>query len=134
MSSAGSGAKTTMTSKTTRSLDLLRLVGGVALLSLGLVAVLPAANDRVWQLSVLVTEGGHWAMVACLPLCGSVVHLLHRLQMVAVRASCLVSVEECFRRLGSHRPRYQKVLDPPPLIDKHLMLAVEGLQAAVVCS
>ena len=57
-----------MTSKTTRSLDLLRLVGGVALLSLGLVAVLPAANDRVWQPSVLVTEGGHWAMVACLPL------------------------------------------------------------------
>ncbi len=68
MSSAGSGAKTTMTSKTTRSLDLLRLVGGVALLSLGLVAVLPAANDRVWQLSVLVTEGGHWAVVASLPL------------------------------------------------------------------
>ncbi len=68
MSSAGSGAKTTKTSKTTRTLDLLRLVGGVALLSLGLVAVLPAANDRVWQLSVLVTEGGHWAMVACLPL------------------------------------------------------------------
>ena len=68
MSSAGSGATTTMTSKTTRSLDLLRLVGGVALLSLGLVAVLPAANDHVWQLSVLVTEGGHWAIVACLPL------------------------------------------------------------------
>ena len=60
-------AKATMTSKTMRPLDLLRLTGGVVLLSLGLVAVLPAANDRVWQLSVLVTEGGHW-VVACLPL------------------------------------------------------------------
>ena len=42
-------------------------------------------------------------------------------------------VSKCFRRLGSRRPRYQKVLDPPPLIDEHLVLAVEGLQAAVVC-
>ena len=38
------------------------------LLGLGFVAVLPAANDRVWQLSVLVTEAGHWAVPACLPL------------------------------------------------------------------
>ncbi|MDP7477851.1 MAG: alpha/beta hydrolase [Vicinamibacterales bacterium] len=51
-----------------RSLDLLRLLGGVVLLSLGLVAVLPAANDHIWQLSVLVTEGGHWALPASLPL------------------------------------------------------------------
>lgn len=57
-----------MTSTTTRALDLLRLVGGVVLLSLGLVAVMPVANDPVFRLSVLVTEGGHWAMVACLPL------------------------------------------------------------------
>ena len=57
-----------MTSKTTRLLDLLRLFGGAVLLSLGLVAVAPPPNDWVWLLSVLVTEGGYWAMFVCLPL------------------------------------------------------------------
>ena len=59
---------TTMTSKIARPLDLLRLVGGVVLLVLGLIAVVPSPNDWVWLLGVLVTEGGHWALVACLPL------------------------------------------------------------------
>jgi acetyl esterase/lipase len=36
------------------------------LLLAGLVAVLPAANDQIWQLSVLTTEGGHWAVLVCL--------------------------------------------------------------------
>ena len=57
-----------MTSKSTRPLDLLRLVGGVGLLWLGLVAVVPSPNDWVWLLGVLVTESGHWALVASLPL------------------------------------------------------------------
>ena len=57
-----------MTSKTRRSLDLLRVAGGLVLLALGLVAVVPAPNNWVWLLSVLVIEGGHWALVACLPL------------------------------------------------------------------
>ena len=55
-----------MTSKTTRPLDLLRLVGGVGLLLLGLVAVVSSPNDLVWRLGVLVTENGHWALVASL--------------------------------------------------------------------
>ena len=38
------------------------------LLVLGLIAVVPSPNDWVWLLGVLVTEGGHWALVACLPL------------------------------------------------------------------
>ena len=38
------------------------------LLLLGLTAVVPSPNDWVWLLGVLVTEGGHWALVACLPL------------------------------------------------------------------
>ena len=57
-----------MTSKTTRTLDLLRFGGGVVLLLLGLVAVVPAPNEWIFLLSVLVTEGGHWVVVACLPL------------------------------------------------------------------
>jgi len=59
---------TIMTSKTTGPLDLVRLVGGVVLLLLGLVAVVPPPDDWVFLLSVLVTEGGYWGMVACLPL------------------------------------------------------------------
>ena len=57
-----------MTSNTTGPLELLRLVGGVALLLLGLVAVVPPPDEWVFLLSVLVTEGGYWGMVACLPL------------------------------------------------------------------
>ena len=57
-----------MTSQTTRALDLLRLAGGLLLLVLGLVAVVPAPNNSVFLLSVLVTEAGYWALVACLPL------------------------------------------------------------------
>ena len=57
-----------MTSKTTRTLDLLRIGAGVVLLLLGLVAVVPAPNEWIFLLSVLVTEGGHWAVLACLPL------------------------------------------------------------------
>ena len=49
-------------SQARRVLDLGRLVVGATLVLLGFVAVLPAANDRVWQLSVVVTEGGHWSV------------------------------------------------------------------------
>ena len=49
-------------------LNVSRLVGGTTLLLLGLVGVLPAADDHIWQLSVVVTEGGHWATLVCLPL------------------------------------------------------------------
>ena len=123
MSSAGNGAKTTVTSKTPRSLDLLRLVGGVVLLSLGLVAVLPAVNDRVWQLSVLVTEGGHWPMVACLPLfapgwrrtrvgwagvglglLGTMLLLTPLARAVAVSRELPGALETCFADLGPMTP------------------------------
>ena len=57
-----------MASKTTRPRDLLRLVGGVALLLLGLVAVVPSPNSWLWRLGVLVTESGHWALAASLVL------------------------------------------------------------------
>ena len=50
-----------------RALHVGRVVWGTTLLSLGLVGVLPAADDVVWQLGVLVTESGHWAAVLCLP-------------------------------------------------------------------
>ncbi len=49
-----------------KRLNLGRLFVGTALLSLGCLAVLPAANDRAWQLGVLVAEGGHWAVPVCL--------------------------------------------------------------------
>ena len=134
---------TTMTSKTTRPLDLVRLVGGVALLLLGLVAVLPAANDRVWQLSVLVTEGGHWAVVACLPLFapgwrrsrvgrgGMMLGLLGALLLLTPLARAVVvsralpaALETRFGDLGPLAP--DATPRPAPLVARDLFIGVSS--------
>lgn len=51
-----------------RATDWVRLIGGLTLLVTGLIVVLPAPNDQVWLLSVLLIEGGHWAVLAVAPL------------------------------------------------------------------
>ena len=109
--------------------DLGRLFLGAILLVLGLVAVLPAANDRVWQLSVLATEGGHWAVPVCLLLClsswrssrlattgvvaavfGTVLLLTPAVRAMGINRELPALLETRFGPLGSLMP----VADPRP--------------------
>ena len=134
---------TTMTSKTTRPLDLLRLVGGVVLLVLGLVAVVPAPNTWVFLLSVLVTEGGHWALVACLPLfapgwrrtrvsrvgvglglLGTLLLLTPLARAVAVSRALPAALETRFADLRSVTPAAS--LRPAPLVARDLFVGVSS--------
>ena len=135
------GAHRTMTSKTTRALDLLRVGGGAVLLSLGLVAVVPAPNDWIFLLSVLVTEGGHWAVVACLPLCapgwrrsrvgrgGVILGLLGTLLLLTPLARAVtfsralpVALETRFGDGGSITPAGR----PAPLVARDLFVGVRS--------
>ena len=103
-----------------RMLDLGRLVVGAFMLLLGFVAVLPAANDRVWQVSVVVTEGGHWAMLVWALLLvprwrrsrvgisgvvaaglGTVLLLTPVLRAVSVAQALPAAIEEHFGSLGA---------------------------------
>ena len=95
---------TTMTSKIARPLDLLRLVGGVVLLVLGLIAVVPSPNDWVWLLGVLVTEGGHWALVACLPLFARELFIGVSSPAVRVEDHLFASIDGQELRLDLYRP------------------------------
>ena len=111
------------------------------LLSLGLVAVLPPANDRVWQLSVLVTEGGHWAVVACLPLfapgwrrsrvgnggvllglLGTLLLLTPLARAVAISRELPAALETRFADLGPMTPTATP--RPAPLVARDLFIGV----------
>jgi len=131
-----------MTSKTTRPLDLLRFGGGVVLLSLGLVAVVPAPNRWVFLLSVPVTEGGHWAVVACLSLfapgwrrsrlsrggvllglLGTLLLLTPLSRAVALSRALPATLETRFGDLGSRTPA---VVGRPPLVARDLFIGVSS--------
>ena len=122
---------------------LLRVGGGVVLLLLGLVAVVPAPNDWIFLLSVPVTEGGHWALVACAPLfapgwrrtgpgrAGVVLGLLGTLLLLTplVRAVALsqelpAALETRFGERGSMTPAV--MARPGPLVVRDLFIGVSS--------
>ena len=126
-----------------RALHVGRVVWGTTLLSLGLVGVLPAADDVVWQLGVLVTESGHWAAVLCLPLFAPgwrrtrlglsavAMGLLGTLLLLTPLAGALALSRELpgelqarFGRLGST----SRLTDPrpAPLVVRHLFTGVSS--------
>ena len=134
-----------MTSQTRRALDLLRLAGGVLLLVLGLVAVAPAPNNWVFLLSVLVTEAGYWALVACLPLLapgwrrsgvgraavglgllGTLLLLTPLARAVAVSCELPAALETRFADLRSVTPTPAASLRPAPLVARDLFVGVSS--------
>lgn len=46
--------------------DLLRLLGGCVFLALAALTAIAAPNQFLWQLSIAVTEGGHWVALGAL--------------------------------------------------------------------
>ncbi len=132
-----------MTSKTTGPLELLRLVGGVVLLLLGLVAVVPPPDEWVFLLSVLVTEGGYWGLVACVPLfapgwrrtrvgraavglglLGTLLLLTPLGRAVAVSRALPAALETRFADLRSVTPAAS--LRPAPLVARDLFVGVSS--------
>jgi hypothetical protein len=81
------------------------------LLVLGLTAVVPSPSDWVWLLGVLVTEGGHWALVACLP-------LFARELFIGVSSPAVRVEDHLFASVGGQElwlDLYRPVEDHPPL-------------------
>ena len=126
-----------------RPADVARFLGGVMLLLLGLVAVAPPPNEWVWLLSVLVTEGGHWAMVACLPLftpgwrrtrvgrvgvglgvLGTLLLLTPLVRAVALSRELPAALETRFAELGPMTPAATP--RPAPLVARDLLIGVSS--------
>ena len=126
-----------------RPADVARFLGGAMLLLLGLVAVAPPPNEWVWLLSVLVTEGGHWAMIACLPLFtpgwrrtrvgrvgaglglfGTLLLLTPLVRAVALSRELPAALETRFAELGPMIPAATP--RPAPLVARDLFIGVSS--------
>ena len=124
-----------------RLVDVARFLGGAMLLALGLVAVAPPPNEWVWLFSVLITEGGHWAVVACLPLfmpgwrrtrtaraavglgvLGTLLLLTPLARAVFLSRELPAALETRFADLGSVTPVATR--RPAPLVGRDLFIGV----------